>query len=104
MLTQLRAEKLVDFLISDQERAAKLFELDAQAAVKQINAEGNDFTEDEISEFGKALLKDSHLHNGEFYINWLDNITRGKLWSIRVMPPKWEVLARGGSTWIYDRR
>ena len=104
MLTQERAEKLMNFLISDDERAAKLFELDAQAAVAQINSEGNDFTEGEISEFGKALLKDSHLHNGEFYVNFLDNITRGKLWSIRVMPPRWKVLERGGSTWIYDRR
>jgi len=104
MLTQLRAEKLVDFLLSDENRAAKLFELEAQMAAEQINADGNDFTEDEISEFGKALLKDSHLHNGEFYVNFLDNITRGKLWSIRVMPPKWKVLARGGAAWIYDRR
>ena len=104
MLTQERAEKLVNFLISDEERATKLFELDAGAATAQINAEGNDFTEAEISEFGKALLKDSHLHNSEFYVNFLDNITYRKLWSIRVMPPKWKILTLCGSTWMYDRR
>ncbi|MCL2580430.1 MAG: hypothetical protein FWE32_10450 [Oscillospiraceae bacterium] len=103
MLTQDRAEALVEFLISDQERAAKLFALDAEPATIQINAQGHDFSAGEIKEFGKALLKDSHLHNGEFYINFLDNITRGKLWSIRVLPPKWDVLTKSGGNWMYDR-
>ena len=55
MLTIERAERLVGILESDEERAVKLLELDAEVALEQINTLGNDFTIDELREFGEAL-------------------------------------------------
>lgn len=57
MLTNERAEKLANYLTADKERAQKLLEATPEEAVKQINADGNDFTVEEIIEFGAQLQK-----------------------------------------------
>ena len=54
-LTNERAELLSSYLIADKERAYKLFEMDAEVAVAEINGDGFDFTVEEVQEFGKQL-------------------------------------------------
>lgn len=55
MLTNERAELIGNYLTADKERAAALLALSPEEAVAKINAEGHDFTADEIEEFGKNL-------------------------------------------------
>ncbi len=55
MLTGDRAKKLSDYLLKDTEKAQKLLDLPVDDAQKIINAEGNDFTIDELKDFGKVM-------------------------------------------------
>ncbi len=55
MLTDKRAEMLSNYLISDKERAKELLDLSADEAQKRINADGYDFTIEEIKEFGQVI-------------------------------------------------
>jgi lactobin A/cerein 7B family class IIb bacteriocin len=55
VLTDERAKKLSDYLVSDVERAQRLVDLPADEALVLINAEGNDFTIDEIKDFGLVM-------------------------------------------------
>ena len=55
LLTQKKADILSEILAVDAERGKVLLALDPIEALAQINALGNDFTLDEIKEFGEAL-------------------------------------------------
>ena len=77
MITQERADKLSKILTSDQERAKVLLSLDSNEALAQINALGNDFTLDEIKEYGKALRATIAMQNGELSSDDLDEVAGG---------------------------
>jgi len=75
MLTQERGERLTEFLKADEERAIKLLETVPEEAVKQINALGNDFTVDELLEYGSALK--AEFGNAELSVDDLDDVAGG---------------------------
>ncbi|MDE6035155.1 MAG: hypothetical protein K2G36_04515 [Ruminococcus sp.] len=50
-----RMQELADFLSNDPDRMTELFEMDAEMACEEINAEGYDFTAEELREFGQAM-------------------------------------------------
>ncbi|MDE6035153.1 MAG: hypothetical protein K2G36_04505 [Ruminococcus sp.] len=54
-MTNERMQELVDFLSSDPDRMTELFQMDAEMACEEINAEGYDFTAEELREFGQAI-------------------------------------------------
>lgn len=85
MLTQERAEKLSGILTADVERAQALLKLEASEALSQINALGNDFTLDELRDYGKALEAATAQEGefGELDANALDNVAGG-YWQILV--------------------
>jgi len=55
-LTEERARMLTEFLSADSKRAEKLLTLGVKEAVAEINAHGHDFTEPELSEYGKSWV------------------------------------------------
>ena len=57
ILTNERSEKLSAYLTADIERAKSLINLSPEEAVAKINADGYDFSVDEIMEFGEQLQK-----------------------------------------------
>lgn len=67
-LTNERAEKFADFLKEDVERANQLVEMSPEEVVEIANAAGNDFTVEEVTEFGdnfKAIAAQSEELNEE---------------------------------------
>jgi len=74
-LTKERASTITNFLESDLERAKKLFDLGPDAALKEINAAGNDFTIEEIKGYGEAAKKASV--QGELDADALDDVAGG---------------------------
>jgi lactobin A/cerein 7B family class IIb bacteriocin len=70
-----RADKLSEILTADPERAKTLFSLEPAEALSQINALGNDFTLDEINEYGQAVRKAAA--QGELDDSELDNVAGG---------------------------
>lgn len=54
-MTDNRAEALSKYLTADADRAAKLLSEEPEAALTAINADGYDFTLDELKEFGAAV-------------------------------------------------
>ena len=55
-MTGERAERLANYLTTNRERTLELLKLSPEEAVDKINADGNDFTLEEIKEFGAALM------------------------------------------------
>ena len=82
-LTQERATVITEFLEADLDRAKKLFDLGPDAALKEINAAGNDFTIEEINEYGEAAKKASA--QGELDADALDNVAGGSFVAAGVM-------------------
>jgi len=76
-LTVERANKLSEFLQADIARAESLAALDPSEAVAQINANGFDFTEVELSEFGDAVRAAAAKANGELGVDALDDVAGG---------------------------
>ena len=75
MLTKERAELLANYLAADQDRAQALLELSPEEAVAKINADGNDFTVEEVKEFGETLQKVTK--TGELNENELEDVSGG---------------------------
>ena len=75
-LTQERVEALSAVLTADAERAKYLLSLEPGEALTQINALGNDFTLEEIKEFG-ATLNAVAAHQGELDAKDLDEVAGG---------------------------
>jgi hypothetical protein len=74
MLTQARADALTEILNADEARAQTLLNLEPDEALRQINAMGNDFTLDELNEYGEALEAG---RKGELNAEALDNVAGG---------------------------
>jgi len=69
VLTEERAKKLSDYLIADVEKAQRLADLPADEALVLINAEGYDFTIDEIKDFGLVMERVSSQSNQNEELN-----------------------------------
>lgn len=54
-LSNERAEMIANYLTADKDRATELLKLSPEEAMAKINAAGNNFTIDEITEFGKGV-------------------------------------------------
>jgi len=81
MITKERAEKLVGILNANEDSANKWFEMEAPAVLEQINALGNDFTLDELQEFGKAMGTAPTTDDGELDADALDSVAGGAWFS-----------------------
>ncbi len=79
MMNDERVQKLTDYLSSDTERMLKLFDLEAEEAVAQINAEGYDFTVEELKSFAEAMESVSNKNEGELDADDLENVAGGVL-------------------------
>ena len=79
VLTEERATKLSNYLLSDVDRAKKLADYPAEEALAMINADGNDFTIDEIKEFGKIMehVSTTKAEDGELDDSALEEVAGG---------------------------
>ena len=86
-LTNERSEKLATFLTADIDRAKTLLELTPEEAVEKINADGYDFTSEEIKEFGVQLQQVATLQNedGELSEDALSEVAGGVVISAAVL-------------------
>lgn len=71
-----RAEALSNFLTADAERAKELLSMEPADALVAINAEGYDFTIEELSEFGAEVRRVSALE-GEISEENLEQVAGG---------------------------
>ena len=78
-LTLERTELLGKYLQEDVERAKKLLGLTPDEAVKAINADGYDFSIDELVEFGSKLqdAAKAQSENGELSESSLEDVAGG---------------------------
>ena len=74
-MTKERAEILTQYLTSDPDRAKDLLALEAQEALQKINAEGYDFTIDELNEYCKAFK--AAVTEGELNESELETVAGG---------------------------
>lgn len=73
-----RAEKLVAYLDADPLRAKEWLDLPVEDAVARINADGYDFTKEELMEFDETLVAAFEFTaDGELHVEELDNISGG---------------------------
>jgi len=75
-LTKERVEKFTGFLTDNEDLVPKLLEATPEEAVKQINAQGHDFTVAELHEFKDAWLATAK-GDGELNESALDNVSGG---------------------------
>lgn len=87
VLTNERAEMLANYLTADVNKAKKLIDLPVEDALKEINAEGFDFSIDELKDFGEILQNVVSVANedGEIDADTLDNIAGGVVISAAVL-------------------
>ncbi|MDR0295535.1 MAG: hypothetical protein LBH91_05010 [Prevotellaceae bacterium] len=91
MIAQEKVEILSEILNANQERARKLVGLDANVALKEINALGHDFTLDELKEYGAMLRKtqNSYTEGEELSLDALDEVSGGGNVNLWVVSIKW---------------
>lgn len=79
ILTNERSEKLSAYLMADVEKAKALLDLTPEEAAVKINADGYDFSVDEIMDFGEQLQKvaASHTDDGELSEEALSEVAGG---------------------------
>ena len=77
VLTNERAEMLAKYLTDNKDKALDILEMDAGDAVAKINADGYDFTVEELNEFASAL--ENNASNGELDEGALDDVAGGVL-------------------------
>lgn len=77
MLTNERAELIAKYLNDNKERAQTLLALSPEEAVEKFNAEGYDFTVEEISEFGRQLKIAVASQDGELDEDALNGVSGG---------------------------
>ena len=70
-----RAEKLAAYLKADPQRGKELLEMPVEEALEKINADGNDFTVEELQEFDQAMVNASN--EGELSEDDLDSVVGG---------------------------
>ncbi len=76
-LSNERAEKLAQYLTEKKEAGYDLLDLAADEAVAKINADGYDFTVNELHEFAEMLEKSASGNGDELDENSLDNVSGG---------------------------
>lgn len=76
-ITKERAELLAKYLMDDKQRLEQLMAMPAEAAAAKINADGYDFSTDELVAFAEELEKQPAQKNGELSEDDLDNVTGG---------------------------
>ena len=74
-MTVERAEILTKYLTSDPDNAKDLLALEPQEALERINAEGYDFTIDELNEYCKAFK--AAVAEGELNEGQLESVAGG---------------------------
>jgi hypothetical protein len=79
IMTDERVQKLTNYLSNDPDRMLKLFDMEPEKAVAQINADGYDFTVDELKEFAEAMVMVSEKTEGELDVDVLENVSGGVL-------------------------
>ncbi len=77
-LTNDRAEMLAQYLADKKDDSYNLLDLEASEAAAKINADGYDFTADELHEFVEMMEKAAPAE-GELDENSLDNVAGGSL-------------------------
>ncbi len=79
VLTSERAEKLANYFVADANKAKELMDLPADEALKVINADGFDFTVEELRDFSEELKRIAEMANsdGELSVDTLDNVAGG---------------------------
>lgn len=85
ILTQERSEVLANYLLADNERAQRLLEMSPEDAAKAINADGNDFTVEEVKEFGKQLQTVAAKPEGELSTDDLNDVSGGAFISLAAL-------------------
>ena len=77
-MTEERAKALTEYLSKDADRTEQLFDMNIEDAVKEINADGYDFTAEELSEFADAMVKISDKKDsGELSDEELEDVSGG---------------------------
>ena len=78
-LTNEKMEKLSNYLMAETDRAKALLKLTPEEAVEKINADGNDFTVDELNAFGSKLQAavQAQSENGELSESNLEDVAGG---------------------------
>lgn len=82
-----RIEKLANYLAADTEKAKMLVEMDPAEAIEKINADGFDFTVDELKEFAEQMqaVASAQSEQGELSADALDNVAGGVVISSAVL-------------------
>lgn len=104
MLTQERAEKLVEYLANDEARAKKLVSMSAEEAVIAINKVGFDFSLEELRVFGEEISKVAEQVNGELDVEQLDEVAGGISINQSRMTPYFRQFIQGymrKQNWLY---
>lgn len=79
ILTLERAQVLEEYLVADVERGKELLEMPVENALVKINADGYDFTIEELQEFDQALVEASQKKNEELNEDELGEVFGGCL-------------------------
>ena len=74
-----RAEKLAAYLKADPAKTKELFELPVEEALAKINADGNDFTVEELKEFDEAMVNAEENKDGELDASALEGVSGGAI-------------------------
>lgn len=90
ILTNEKAEKLANYLNTDPERAKALLEMNVEEALAKINADGNDFTVDELQEFAELMVRTSESKSGELDANELESVAGGVIHILPIGFPWWK--------------
>lgn len=77
MLTKERKDLITAYLSTNEEHTKALFNMMPDEAVVQINANGYDFTVDEIREYGENLKRLAEAGDGELNAEDLENVAGG---------------------------
>lgn len=76
-MDEARMQALAEYLSKDSDRTEKLFEMGAEAAQKEINADGFDYTVDELRTFAQEVLNVGQNASGEMNAEELDKVSGG---------------------------
>lgn len=76
MLTDERGKKLMEYFEADPARAQELLDLPVDEALAKINAEGHDFTQEELEAFDALLCAEPEA-TGELDAEALDDVAGG---------------------------
>lgn len=78
-ITKEKFEILANYMGEDDTRAKALTSVSAEEACRRINADGFDFTADELLAFAEIVEKASDVKQGELNESDLDNVSGGIL-------------------------